>query len=373
MGITWSEFYAKIYNEAREKRELIYTTFELTSRCNFQCKMCYICAPSNEKEVKSRELTAKQWIDLAKEARDTGALYLTLTGGEVFLREDFKEIYEGLMNLGFAIQVFTNGSLITPQIVEWFSKMPPYMVSITLYGTSRETYEAVTGQAGGYDRTVKGIDMLIASGVPVEIKTTPIKANMKEYNEIVDFALQRKAHLGIVNYISPRREGDITDPLGNRLSPQELSVYEKNIIETNRKLRVEKDEVAVVVEDPVSTQILEKEIPKKIKLSRDDAFICGAGKCGNWISWDGTMIPCGSTNNPAAFPLKIGFNAAWKELKKLCSDIPICNECFNCKYRENCDTCPARLYSETGQFDKSAAYLCENAKLRYEEINRKYK
>ena len=92
MALSFSSLYSKLSSSAREKRELLSASFELTSRCNLQCKMCYVCQPANEAQAKAKELTSAQWIRLGEEARDAGLLYITFTGGEVFIRDDFKLI-----------------------------------------------------------------------------------------------------------------------------------------------------------------------------------------------------------------------------------------------------------------------------------------
>ena len=86
-------------------------TFELTRRCNFNCRMCYI--HSGENTVwKGGELSAGTWLAIASQAVKAGMLFLLLTGGEPLLREDFEEIYCGLNRMGLALSVNTNGSLL---------------------------------------------------------------------------------------------------------------------------------------------------------------------------------------------------------------------------------------------------------------------
>lgn len=59
-------------------------TFELTARCNLDCRMCYIHKRANDRAAAARERTTAQWLDLAKECQDAGTLLLLLTGGEPF-------------------------------------------------------------------------------------------------------------------------------------------------------------------------------------------------------------------------------------------------------------------------------------------------
>lgn len=358
MSLTWSELYSKIMMSAREKKSLVSASFELTSRCNLQCSMCYICQPASNQNIKHKELSAVQWVQLAKEARDIGLLYVTLTGGEVFLREDLKKIYEEFMKLGFVIQIYTNGTLINQEIVSWLKSLPPSKVSITLYGASRDTYEKVTGYAEGYDRTIRAIDYLLAAGVPTEIKTTVVKGNMYDFDQLSEFAYNRDLSLGIVNYVSPRREGSNSNPLGNRLSPHELCHYEVHMKEHNHKY-INKFNAS---EDPLSDN--DKLSSSEKSLDLNDAFQCSAGKCAAWVTWDGKLLPCGILDRPHIYPLLRGFNNAWEELKQQCSIISPSTQCYKCELYNFCDSCPARLLNETGSFIKPAPYLCEIARLR---------
>lgn len=365
MDLTWSELNSRIISSAREKRTLVSASFELTCRCNLQCKMCYICESAKDTQLKAKELSAAQWICLAKEARELGLLYVTLTGGEVFLREDFREIYEQLMKLGFVLQIYTNGTMITSGIIRWLVAMPPSKISITLYGASRETYEKVTGYADGYDRAVRAIDALLAAEIPVELKTTVVHGNMKDYDQMAEFARKRKVPFGIVNYISPRREGTNSDPVGHRLLPEELAQYEKHFKECNHKLG---NGTISIVSDAVSEKMFtETPHSKRLIHDADDALRCSAGKCAAWVTWDGRLLACGIMAKPIALPLVKGFAAAWEELKFQCTLIPLCKECQTCEYLESCDCCPARLLNETGYYDQPAHYLCEIARERAKE------
>lgn len=356
MSKKWDELIRKFLEVSRKKKELLVSNFELTARCNLQCKMCYVCRPANDKLVKDKELTTAQWIRLAEEARDAGLLFLTLTGGEVFLREDFKIIYEKLTKLGFIMKIYTNGTLMTSEIINWLATVPPKEVSITLYGTSRETYQKVTGNANGFDKTVQAIDSLYAKGIQTEIKTTVIHGNMDEYKQFIDFTGQRESRLGVVNYVSPRREGCHSDPLGNRLSPLELFQYERKITEYHQQVSVEKDEIFPAIRND----------KKDLRILSTDAFSCLGGKCAGWVTWDGRLTTCGLLEIPESYPLEKGFRAAWEDLKHKCKLIPVSKECRECQYQSYCDYCPAKLYRETGYYDQPAPYLCELARSRAE-------
>lgn len=393
MSVTWKDMYNKIFSESIKRGTMASASFELTARCNLKCKMCYICEDVDNDQKKEKELSKEDWIHLARQARDEGLLYVTLTGGEVLLRQDFKEIYETMSNLGLLIQIYTNGTMITPEFASWLSKKPPYKVSITIYGASKETYQRVTGNAQAFERVIQGIDLLIENGIPVELKTTVVQGNAADLIELSNLATTRGLMLNIVNYISPRREGSNSDPVGNRLSPEALAEYEVRVGENNQKLQEENhpikpdlmlfedgqaipnpyqiQQTATATESMAETatttadkSAMREELPSK-------AFVCSASKCAAWFTWDGRMLPCGILPDIATYPLKAGFIDAWRELKQIASLVSTCEECSDCIYKVTCDVCPARLYGESGSYTKLAPYLCETAKARFANYQKK--
>jgi MoaA/NifB/PqqE/SkfB family radical SAM enzyme len=358
MSTSWDQLSDKFVELAIEKSIPLIGQFELTSRCNLQCKMCYVCNSANDKMAISREHSAKEWMSLVEKARDAGMLYLLFTGGEVFLRQVFREIYENVSMMGLNVMLYTNGTLITPEIAKWLGRTPPSKVEVTLYGASPETYEKVCGNPQGFNQAISGIDLLLSEGIGLKIRTTVVKGNASDFDKIAEIADNRGVDLGIVDYISPRRDGYRTYPEGERLASKELAAYINNV-----------DDYFTSKETTGSKSIKpDKEKEKTIKNTETalevNPFFCEAGRCAFWITWDGRMTPCGLMNQPEVFPFENGFNQSWVELEKRCLEIPICEECSSCSLKENCICCPARLKNETGFYNKPAEYLCNLAQYR---------
>ena len=141
------------YKKAARNRTPISGTFELTPRCNMNCKMCYV----HQQYPKEQELSVAQWLAMGKEATARGMLFLLLTGGEPFLREDFADIYLGLRRLGLMVSVNTNASLLNDEILAAFRQAPPARVNVTLYGGSEQTYSTLCGNSayGAYFRKIQ--------------------------------------------------------------------------------------------------------------------------------------------------------------------------------------------------------------------------
>ena len=86
-----------------EERIPLNGTFELTARCNLKCKMCLVRV--DEETISSlglRELTTKEWIDLAKQARKW-TLQLFAHRGEPMLRKDFARFIRKYIKWGLLL------------------------------------------------------------------------------------------------------------------------------------------------------------------------------------------------------------------------------------------------------------------------------
>jgi MoaA/NifB/PqqE/SkfB family radical SAM enzyme len=82
---------------------------EITHACNVDCEHCYLdLVPDKKIGV----LSLDEWKRILKELKDAGTLYLTISGGEILVRRDWFEIASHARRLGFALKLFTNGTLI---------------------------------------------------------------------------------------------------------------------------------------------------------------------------------------------------------------------------------------------------------------------
>lgn len=179
----------ELHRRAAAQRQPVNGTFELTERCNLDCRMCYVRQSPGDAARRAKELSAAAWLELARQAVDNGMVFLLLTGGEVFLRPDLFEIYTPLTRLGLILTLFTNGTLITESIAARLAQAPPSRTEITLYGATAATYEAVTGVSGSYARCCAGIEALVKHRVPLGLKTTITRQNVGELD-----AMRQMAH-----------------------------------------------------------------------------------------------------------------------------------------------------------------------------------
>lgn len=330
-------------------------TFELTSRCNLDCKMCYIHRREHDADALRREATAAQWLALAEECCRQGMLLLLLTGGEPLLRRDFREIYSGCKSLGLMLSINTNATLIEDKMVDFLAADPPSRVNITLYGASPETYAALCGDPKAYDRAVRGILALQSAGILVKLNCSVTPYNRGDVPVILDFARAHGLAIQTAGYMFPPvRACEHGCYAPDRLTPAEAAA---------EKLRYDRfrfdDETlrqrwgallsGQAVPDPDNEC---QELPT-------ERIRCRAGSSTFWVTWDGQLRPCGMMTEPTLPLAPGGFAEAWQELRRAREEILVPARCSQCPMAQACDQCAAVCHAETGSFTGTPSYMCQ--------------
>src|SRR5947209_135784 len=102
-----------------------------------------------------QELSFPEITRIMDEIQEAGCLELCLTGGEPLARKDFLDIYAYAKQKGFLVTVFTNGTLLTEKITDYWTQYPPAMIEISLHGLTKESFERITKVPGSYERCME--------------------------------------------------------------------------------------------------------------------------------------------------------------------------------------------------------------------------
>ncbi|MBR4863364.1 MAG: radical SAM protein [Oscillospiraceae bacterium] len=339
-------------------------TFELTPRCNFNCPMCYIHMTPEQQRQAGIELTAQQWLQLARDARDAGMLVALLTGGEPLVRKDFFEIYSGMKKLGLMVSVNTNGSMLQGEILEKFLADPPARFNISLYGGCNETYEKMCGLPM-YDRVRSNIANLRKAGIEVSLNLSITPYNCQDLEKIFRDAMELDVNIKASSYMYPPvRVQEDSYGAGNRFTPC------RSAEESLRwdRLRFTPEEFKKRMENTAALAQLAPECSTET----DPGVRCRAGSTSFWLTWDGKMLPCGMMPRPIAYPLEAGFAAAWETIRNATAALRLPSACTTCPKKPVCPVCAAVCVTETGAFDQVPHYLCqqveETVRLAKEEL-----
>jgi radical SAM protein with 4Fe4S-binding SPASM domain len=347
----WS---AALHRRARAERLPMNGSIEVTHRCPLSCAHCYNNLPVGDQEARRRELTTDELRRIIDEIADAGGLWLLFTGGEVFARADFLDIYAHAKQRGFLITLFTNGTQITPAIADYLAAWPPFSIEITIYGRTRETYERLTRVPGSHERCYRGIRLLLERGLPLKLKTVAVSINRHEIADMQRFAEELGVEFKFDGMINARIDCSHS-PLGVRLTPLEM-------VELDME-----DEARVQ-----SWKALLRPRPEAPSPGADQIYHCGGGVSAYAIDPEGRMSIC-VLSQQEMFDLRTGsFREGWNGFlagvrgKKITRP----TKCNDCRIRELCSTCAATSELEHGDAETPVEYFCEVAHLRARALGR---
>lgn len=317
----YAQWKKELLMSAKKKRIPVMAQFELTACCNLDCKMCYI-HNSYSNSMRARELSTEIWMRIFDEAYDMGLMFATLTGGECLLRHDFKELYLHLWRKRVRVTIFTNGTLINDEYVDFFRKYPPEKIRISLYGSNEEAYRRVTGHEG-FQKAISAYHKLSEAKIPVGVAVTPSSYMKNDYMNIRRFCLESGIQCPPANFYLTK----------NRVNP------DKN------DYNLSKDEIiSLAIEEALLNGVLTPayNLPDPCGSCTESpvGLPCNAGYCGAHISWEGKMYPCASIPEGKASLLEMSYADAWKETNAWVSKVLLGMECVGCPYDTVCPKCP---------------------------------
>ena len=357
-GISSPSVRRRLFQKAARLHCPINGTFELTPRCNMDCRMCYIRMSETEMRGHGRLRTAAEWIEMGRICRDNGMLFLLLTGGEPFFRPDFREIYTALSQMGLVISINSNGTLIDAETVDWLRQYPPTAINVTLYGSSNETYARLCRNPKGYDQATQAIDRLLDTDIPVNLNTSFTPLNVEDMEDIYAFAKSRNLNVRSTCYMFPpvrsARCGAMEEG-ASRFSPQEAGAA----LYRSRRCQMNDEGFSRFLTD-MRLGMPSEDDTEDCNRTPDEHMGCMAGRSSFCITWDGRMTPCGMMNAPAARPFEDGFGESWKTICAKADRILLPAACTGCKKRYACTVCGALTMAEgQGDSTRKPEYLCQ--------------
>ena len=327
MQIEGKEFISAI---ARKEWSPDHTPFnasiELSPRCNFKCIHCYL----DDKRTENNEMSTSQIKTIIDILAEAGMLVLTFTGGEPLLRKDFKEIYLYARKKGMQVELFTNGFLLDKELLEIFRAYPPLELDISLYGSTDEKYEEITGVKGAFTKIKDNIKLFKENGISLSLKS-PIMSNLVDDMDGM-FLLAKEISVNMRIRFS-------MIPTVNNDSKTNLQINAKKAVELYASYsNTYNNDVKILCKSMANANL-------RLGKTR---YACGMGKCSCFIDYQGKIYPCIETR-----PLGIGLNifdedfeTIWGKIGKYSYEqLQIEDEkdykCLTCKSVSICPSCPA--------------------------------
>jgi len=157
--------------------------WEVTSRCNLNCKQCYI---NSSAFAKKKELTTVQAKKVIDELKAMNVLWVEIQGGEPFMRQDILEIIKYAKEQSLNLKILTNGTLLTRQTTKILATLLDKKVDslqISLDGSTAKANDAIRGK-GSFKMIIRGIKNCLFDKLFFSINSTLMNDNILDIRNI---------------------------------------------------------------------------------------------------------------------------------------------------------------------------------------------
>jgi len=309
-----------LYDYAYQNNHLTSVMIELLTKCNLKCQHCYIPSHTNS------GLSTEKIIILLKNLRNLGALNVSFTGGEIFLRDDIMEIIMVARSLHMRVFLLTNATLLNEEIIKQLSDLHIAEVSTTIFSLDEGIHDSITQHKGSLRKSLSNLKLLNQYGINVQVKTPIMEAN-------------KDSHIDLKNYCTENNFSYFPSPI----------IFSRNDGNNSpHKLRVQSSEDMQDLVFDADKDLRERQRPFLYEYDEP----CSAIFYSLAIDANGDIFPCNSLY------LKLG-NILVDDIKEVWnkSDVLIdlklikkehLKKCNNCYLVEYCERCPGLALLEDG-------------------------
>lgn len=316
--------------------------WDVTSRCNLNCKHCYVDADAKNTAEPSTE-KAKTIIDQLKKAQ---VFRLSFSGGEPLLREDICELTKYASQF-FPLEIATNGLLLTMETAEKLKAAGVATVQMSMDGLE-DAHDYLRGRKGAFKKMTKAAKILREIKIPFGLTCVIYKKNASYITELIEKAESMGAFtIRFYRLIYTGRGEDISSM---DIPPSEYKKALEEVYDYTGTIQAVADEAFGFL--------------LQGQKSPHQWVGCQAGRTLAGIKADGQVVPCPMFDDPVFHCGKVpdkDFADIWKTspvLTEFRSLENIHGKCNSCQYLYQCGGgCRAAVFAKTGDL-YSSDYKC---------------
>lgn len=323
---------------------------EIANTCNERCVHCYI-----PHKYKINVMDSDLFYRIIEEGRQMNIIHVTLSGGEPLLHKDIVGFLRKCRELDLSVNILSNLTLLTDEIVDEMKKNPLLSVQTSIYAMNPVIHDGITKLQGSLQKTIDGLKKIMEAQIPVQISCPVMKQNKDDFVNVIRWGYDNNIFVAVepVIFASYDHTGD---NLSNRLSLEEISkAFDYELAEGYAEI--------------ISNLAKEKE-----SLKEDDP-ICSICRYSFCISVTGEVYPCvGWQSNVIGTLESQNLSEIWKNSDKIKCLRKIkrkdFKKCVDCKDRGYCTVCMMSNSNENkdGNAFRINEFHCNVAKLKHEKL-----
>lgn len=195
--------------------------FYLTTGCNLACRHCWLAPPLERGRPRHPVLPERLLTAAVDEGLPLGLRAVKLTGGEPLLHPGFHRLLAVIRDRGLALNLETNGVLLTDDTARALGAMASGFVSVSIDGARAETHDRMRGMPGAFRAACRAVTRLAERGVRTQVIMTLTAANRDQVGATVRLAEDLGAAGVKFNVVQPTARGRTLREQGETLGVAE--------------------------------------------------------------------------------------------------------------------------------------------------------
>jgi MoaA/NifB/PqqE/SkfB family radical SAM enzyme len=181
--------------------DLSFIWLEITGKCNLSCSHCY--AEAGPEVDLYGNMIYCDWTRILDEAAELGCRSVQFIGGEPTMHPRLQDLVDHANHRGFEfIEVFTNATRLDKKLLGCFQRNG-VRVATSFYSDDPGVHELITQGKGSWERTVRGIESVLAAGLSIRVGVTETERNPGHGPRAIEFLKT----LGVQNIRMDRERG----------------------------------------------------------------------------------------------------------------------------------------------------------------------
>jgi radical SAM protein with 4Fe4S-binding SPASM domain len=330
-----SEYWGQEFSQqeiacARDRNGLLSLELELSRACNIRCVYCYAASGL----PLANELTPAEIENVIDQAVELGIRkIIVLGGGEPLFYPRIFEVIDYILEKGIQVDIFTNGTLITPAVAR---KLHQKGVAVVIKMNSRDAavQDFLAGRPGTFTAIDSGLAALLDVGYPEDtrplgIQTIICRQNYQELPDLWRWARSRK----IIPYMEMMTlQGRATDHPELVVSVAEI----KSLFEMLARIDAEEFGRNWTPHPPLAAS----------QCSRHE-YSCTVTSVGDVHPCPGVSVAAGNIRDQHLADILNGSKVI-QELRNIRTTIK--GKCAGCDYNTSCYGCRGHAYQVTGDY-----------------------
>jgi SynChlorMet cassette radical SAM/SPASM protein ScmE len=316
-----------------------------------------------------QDLPKEEWLQFFEELNRCAVMNVTLQGGEPFYRKDLSELVEGIVRNRMRFNILSNGTLVTDEMAAFLASTGRCDgVQVSIDGSVPTTHDACRGE-GNFLKAMQGIKSLRNHNVPVSVRVTIHKHNVRDLENVAKLLLEDTGLPGFstnsASYMGLCRKN--TDQV--QLTVEERSLAMKTLLELNKKYNGRISAAAGPLAEAENWLEMEKALQEGQDSMEGRGFLsaCNGPTSQIAVRADGVMVPCVQMSHVGLGRInKDALEKVWQEhpeMKRLrerhkisLTDFEFCE---GCDYLNYCTgNCPALAYTILDKDDHPSPDAC---------------